>query len=432
MPFSSVQFSHSAGEPEDIVIVVGNNTINVTEAMHTEGGFESTITIETEGNYKFLGDFLVRIYNAMGMNLGTGTAYLTPGTYNLQIVTAYLPSAGTYGLNVELEVSEEPDPGQPSGNPVIESLPFTYEVSADGLDMDGVYYDYTATEQVTLIITKPAGGRVSLTAQNPWEEDDNGNYVQVVNAGETITLNFWSSDGITEGVFTVSVQDDEPAGPSTPVPPHENKVVTLATRNDGGPYITDTSMKFGQKYNVGENILKGISISDMATYSDGGVNTWSFKVWKWNSDYATTTAAEPLFVQNGENHKDNHTFTAIIPADLYITGEFYYEIEYLSGSARFTSWCADAVVEGLESYTNGVKTDKNNASSLIVGVPLVEDPNFYPTVVIDLSKFADQLGYKPSFPEAGISARVFSNTTVQKHKFFSAYLSLWSISHIHT
>ena len=29
-------------------------------------------------------------------------------------------------------------------------------------------------------------------------------------------------------------------------------------------------------------------------------------------------------------------------------------------------------------------------------------------------------------------SRVFSNTTVQKHHFFSAQLSLWSTSHIHT
>ena len=29
-------------------------------------------------------------------------------------------------------------------------------------------------------------------------------------------------------------------------------------------------------------------------------------------------------------------------------------------------------------------------------------------------------------------SRVFSNTTVQKHKFFDAQLSLWSNSHIHT
>jgi len=36
-----------------------------------------------------------------------------------------------------------------------------------------------------------------------------------------------------------------------------------------------------------------------------------------------------------------------------------------------------------------------------------------------------------SLPSKGLS-RVFSNTRVQKHQFFSAQLSLWSNSHIHT
>ena len=36
-----------------------------------------------------------------------------------------------------------------------------------------------------------------------------------------------------------------------------------------------------------------------------------------------------------------------------------------------------------------------------------------------------------SLQSKGLS-RVFSNTTVQKHQFFSAKLSLWSKSHIHT
>ena len=36
-----------------------------------------------------------------------------------------------------------------------------------------------------------------------------------------------------------------------------------------------------------------------------------------------------------------------------------------------------------------------------------------------------------SLQSKGLS-RVFSNTTVQKHKFFGAQLSLWSNSHIHT
>ena len=36
-----------------------------------------------------------------------------------------------------------------------------------------------------------------------------------------------------------------------------------------------------------------------------------------------------------------------------------------------------------------------------------------------------------SLQSKGLS-RIFSNTTIQKHQFFSAQLSLWSYSHIHT
>ena len=37
-----------------------------------------------------------------------------------------------------------------------------------------------------------------------------------------------------------------------------------------------------------------------------------------------------------------------------------------------------------------------------------------------------------SLQSKGLNRRIFSNTTVQKHQFFTAQLSLWSNSHIHT
>ena len=46
-------------------------------------------------------------------------------------------------------------------------------------------------------------------------------------------------------------------------------------------------------------------------------------------------------------------------------------------------------------------------------------------------KFPLQLTGWISLLSKGLS-RLFSNTTVQKHQFFSAQLSLWSNSHIHT
>ena len=196
-------------------VVLGNNDIVVTDALYTDGGFEATFTVAVEGDYKFSSNYLlVRIYNPMGMQLGTGSAYLTEGTYTLQIVTAYAPGAGTYGLEVELLAPVEPDePDEPivSGNPVIETLPFTYEITTGGNDTFDVYYDFTATADVTLVITRPEGALVSLSGDsNDWSNDENGNYVLFVPAGETVCLNFWTMNPAVVGSFTVSEQAATP------------------------------------------------------------------------------------------------------------------------------------------------------------------------------------------------------------------------------
>ena len=47
------------------------------------------------------------------------------------------------------------------------------------------------------------------------------------------------------------------------------------------------------------------------------------------------------------------------------------------------------------------------------------------------SEYSGLISFRISLQSKGLS-RVFSNTTVQKHQFFGAQLSLWSNSHIHT
>ena len=196
-------------QPEigDLILVVGNNNIAITDEIIAEGGIVYQLVVTEEGTYTVNGDFFVQFQDAMGMTYGNGS-YLTAGTYDVRLGTMQISAAGNYNAEVEFTAPEGGDvvEPEPSGNPVIESLPFSYEVPAEGLSMDGVDYDYTAAEQITLVITKPAGGLVSPTATNNWDNDADGNYVLVVNAGETISLNFWSMSGITEGVFTVSVQ----------------------------------------------------------------------------------------------------------------------------------------------------------------------------------------------------------------------------------
>ena len=138
----------------------------------------------------------------------------------------------------------------------------------------------------------------------------------------------------------------------------------------GPAFTTGADKTFGHRGQIGSNILLKVGIDNLATYSDGSVNTWSFKVWQWDTDYATTTAAKPLFVKTGENHTDCATFVVDIPAELMISGDIYYEIEYLSGSGGFTGWGASDVVPGLETYVSGtLRTDGSYAAYIVVGVP---------------------------------------------------------------
>ena len=170
-----------------------------------------------------------------------------------------------------------------------------------------------------------------------------------------------------------------PARAPFEVPEHMDETINLGTGN-GDPYGAEK--KFGQRYNIGENFLKQITVTNMASYADGNTNKWSVKIWAWNTDYATTTAAEPLFVLNGENHQDCSSFVVDVPAELGIMGDFYYEVEYLEGSAQFTGWTAANVAEGVETYANGNLKAGSYASSIVVGVAIPEGATI---TVIDLS-----------------------------------------------
>ena len=151
------------------------------------------------------------------------------------------------------------------------------------------------------------------------------------------------------------------------VPYHVDVKVDLGIRTSGGPFSGVKA--FGQKLPLGETFLKNITINNMATYSDGNTNTWALKIWAWNTDYATTVAGTPLYVVTGENHNDNQDFSVDIPAKLLISGDVYYELEYLTGSAQFTGWAADAIlVEGVETYVAGALAEGTYASSVVVGV----------------------------------------------------------------
>ncbi len=179
---------------------------------------------------------------------------------------------------------------------------------------------------------------------------------------------------------------------------YEERSISLGLGDQGGPFSGAPKYNFGQRYDIGDDVLSNVSIINMATYSDGNANKWNFKVWQWDTDYATTVAGTPLFNQDGENHQDNMTFSIDIPTELDIRGDIYYEITYVEGpdaSKTFTGWTASGgPAEGVETYVAGEqRTDGTYRAILkVIGLPLPPDPNEESTecmYAFDFSKYSE-------------------------------------------
>ena len=189
---------------EDVVLVVGDNEINVTEDMKAQGGFNATITVDADGDYKFSSNYLlVRIYNEMGIMMGTGSAYLTAGTYNLEIVTAFAPGAGVFGINVEflapVDPEPDPDPEQPE-----DAVSFPYELTVDG--SHDIYFNFAPAEDCVVKITYTAGNFVSgLTDYDRNTEECY--YIARFVGGQVYEINPWGSSA---GTYTFEYYVEEP------------------------------------------------------------------------------------------------------------------------------------------------------------------------------------------------------------------------------
>ncbi len=174
---------------------------------------------------------------------------------------------------------------------------------------------------------------------------------------------------------------------------YEDIVVNLykGDRTDT-PFSSPSDKKMGHRFTATQ-ILKQITVYDLATYADKSENKWTFKIWQWDTDYDTTVAAKPLYAQSGVNHIDNQTFIADIPVDLRIKGDIYYELEYLEGIGGFTGWTAsEGKADGVETYVAGALKDSTfKASALLYGGP---DPMEFSTdcmFTYDFTKYSENV-----------------------------------------
>jgi hypothetical protein len=112
-------------------------------------------------------------------------------------------TANTYS---SLTVSKV-EPLGSQNNPIkIEELPF--DMSHPGNEGEK-YYSYTATEDIILTITCPAGCLVSGTGGS---KNSEGNYVVTLTAGQSLTLNPWANtaDTSSESTYTYTITGEKP------------------------------------------------------------------------------------------------------------------------------------------------------------------------------------------------------------------------------
>ena len=191
---------NEGGEEEETkTLTVGNNTIEVTDEILDEGGVAYTFVVINPGTYTFNGDFMARVLDADGNQVGVGSVSLTVGTYTVNLGTGLISSAGSYNLEIAYTaptVDEEGGSGTESDPYVRNEFPGS--VTFESNTYDKVYYVFTAQESGTVNFTWPtADSWFGIT-----ELDANGDNTSNSTSGfEKTTHSFVVTEGTQYSVY---------------------------------------------------------------------------------------------------------------------------------------------------------------------------------------------------------------------------------------
>lgn len=111
---------------------------------------------------------------------------------------------------------------------------------------------------------------------------------------------------------------------------------------------------YGQKFDA-ESAVRGIIVPGHATWgADPTANHGTFKLYRWSSDYATTTKGTPLVEQELRNLVDGEDL--VITFDPLEPGSYYFEVKMLNpGDKAYTGFTSKdgGATAGTVSYRNG-------------------------------------------------------------------------------
>lgn len=218
-------------------MILGNNSVNGSDINFAYTA-ESDIVLNVQvGNALGTVTVTYSIDGATAIAIANGTSVEVTLTAGQKLVVSAVTSGGYMTITVS-EVAQETGPDGSSSDPyVIETLPT--EITHTG--KHDKYYIYTATEDIVLTITAPAGCYVTNDAG---ATAVNGVYTITLAAGESVSLNVWTnSTDETNYVYTITgaapVVDggDEEGGESTDI---DGTYVGVGTNSRGMKFIIDT------------------------------------------------------------------------------------------------------------------------------------------------------------------------------------------------
>ena len=163
------------GNDNTTSLVIGSNTITVTDKDITNESINMTFTVTEEGTYTFeSNELMVNILDSDGFMVGRGSAYLEAGTYTASIYVGLVSEPGDYTLTLTYtapEVNDNEGLGTEENPYVIDGMIGDVTFVSDTINK--VYYIFTADKTGTVTFTWPTAD----SWYGIFELDANGNNV---------------------------------------------------------------------------------------------------------------------------------------------------------------------------------------------------------------------------------------------------------------
>ncbi len=134
---------------------------------------------------------------------------------------------------------------------------------------------------------------------------------------------------------------------------------------------------FGAMVSVPEGKrLTQINFGSLATYNTNE-NYIVFKVYQWDTDYATTVSGEVLALVSVRNHVDKDPIDIVFPTSRNMTGDLLWTATYVDGASQMTPWKATVGPVDDVVYFNQASECDAFCFSMTVADVLTEKPASY-------------------------------------------------------